>query len=548
MSAAGVGDGDSGDKRVKSKPGLTLWNPTSTAEERRAFYQNRLALFAKILFWVFVILLIWVNLMYYLEPVLRPEKATFITAISAAGLIGLGISWRLVLVRRRLSQTALFAWDIAITEVVGVVLAFASWMSPDKPANVVSMFVWALFLVFARVAIVPSHGKRTIIISTGALIPHVVTSALTTLDQPLYIGTPSLAFIIATTCYAAVAVFLAGLGSHVIYGLRQRVQEAEQLGQYSLLEKIGAGGMGTVYKARHAMMRRPTAIKCLSMEKAGAESLARFEREVQLTSELTHPNTIAIYDYGRSPDGVFYYVMEYLEGIDLERLVKKHGPQPPGRVIRILAQVCGALDEAHDRGLIHRDIKPANIILCCRGKVPDVAKVLDFGLVKDIEESSGNSDLLAGTPAYLAPELIVKGTIGPAGDLYAVGAVGYFLLTGRQVFDAKAVIEMCVHHISSTPVPPGRRVAGVPEDLEALILQCLEKDPDDRPESAEILRERLLSLSSADRWSTREAKAWWAEHPPSPTGTRSGTPSTMTVDLRDRTGAHLGSKSTLLGI
>ena len=293
-------------------------------------------------------------------------------------------------------------------------------------------------------------------------------------------------------------------------------REAEQLGQYRLVEKIGEGGMGVVYKAKHAMLRRPTAIKLLPPEKAGKVSLARFQREVQLTSELTHPNTVAIYDYGLSSSGVFYYVMEYLEGIDLERLVRQYGAQPPGRVIKILLQVCGALAEAHDRGLVHRDIKPANIILCQRGTVPDVVKVLDFGLVKDLEEhetSLTNVNVLTGTPAYISPEAIrAPELVGPLSDVYALGAVGYYLVSGQLVFTGETAVEVCSHHLHTKPVPPSRKLGGdIGPRLEELLLQCLEKDPGDRP-SAEQLREQLSSLPVTGDWTERDALEWWRQY------------------------------------
>lgn len=195
---------------------------------------------------------------------------------------------------------------------------------------------------------------------------------------------------IYVAAWSAVAVSIATLTSRVIYGLAQRARVATELGQYTLEEKIGEGGMGVVYRARHALLRRPTALKVLPRELAGERSIQRFEREVQLTSALSHPNTIAIYDYGRSPDGVFYYVMEYLDGITLEELVTHDGPQPTGRVVHLLKQVCGALQEAHEVKLIHRDVKPANIVLCVRGGVADYIKVLDFGLVKQTAEASTN--------------------------------------------------------------------------------------------------------------------------------------------------------------
>jgi serine/threonine protein kinase len=270
-----------------------------------------------------------------------------------------------------------------------------------------------------------------------------------------------------------------------------------------------------VYRARHAMLRRPTAIKLLPPHKIGAEALRRFEREVQHMSQLTHPNTVAVFDYGRSPDGIFYYAMEYLGGgIDLERLVRSRGPQPSGRVAHILAQVCGALHEAHCNRLIHRDIKPANIILCERGGMPDVAKVVDFGLVKEITtDGDASTQVILGTPAYVAPEAVTDpNTIGPAADLYALGAVGYFLLTGRKVFEGKTAVDICIQHVTAMPRRP-TEVASiyVAPELEAIIMRCLAKNPTERFPSADDMAAALRALGHSRDWSTEDARVWWSD-------------------------------------
>jgi serine/threonine-protein kinase len=302
----------------------------------------------------------------------------------------------------------------------------------------------------------------------------------------------------------------------VIYGLRTEAARIRRLGQYTLERQIGAGGMGVVYRARHAMLRRPTAIKLLPPDRAGSDSLARFEREVQITAGLSHPNTVAIYDYGRTPDGLFYYAMEYLDGINLDDLVRVYGPQPAGRVLAILDQVCGALSEAHERGLVHRDIKPANIILTERGGEPDVAKVVDFGLVRPVVTDYQRltvsiPGVLTGTPLYLSPEALTSpGGSDPRSDLYALGAVGYFLIAGRPIFDGATVAEIIGHHLHSDPVPLSQRLGRpVPADLEAVLMRCLRKDPDERPSSARELRE-LLRRCRVPPWSPAAAREWWA--------------------------------------
>lgn len=306
----------------------------------------------------------------------------------------------------------------------------------------------------------------------------------------------------------------------VVARQQRRMAKAErtikQLGQYSLEEKIGSGGMGTVYRASHAFLRRPTAIKMLNVDNVTTDTLARFEREVQLTSRLNHPNTIAVYDYGRTPDGVFYYAMEYLEGINLEELVTKFGALPEARVAGILEQICGSLAEAHDIGLIHRDIKPANIILTTRAGITDFVKVLDFGLVKvvDADEHAKltQANVTVGTPYYMSPEAVERpDTITAMSDIYAIGAVGYFLLTGTTVFSGKTVMDVCMKHVRVAPESPSQRLGrAVTPALEAVILRCLAKDPASRPQNARTLMEELARCQPAQDWTRADAEAWWA--------------------------------------
>ena len=319
--------------------------------------------------------------------------------------------------------------------------------------------------------------------------------------------------------WCAVASFMA----RIIHRRGAEARDARRLGPYTLTEKLGEGGMGVVYLARHAMLRRPTAIKLLRPERSGAENLARFEREVQLTARLTHPNTIRIFDYGRSRDGIFYYAMEYLDGASLDDVIAESGPMSPGRVIHILDQIAGALAEAHGVGLIHRDIKPANIFLTEQGGVPDVAKVLDFGLVKQVRAADAHASTLpglslassvTGTPLYMAPESIQSpDKVDARTDLYALGAVGYFLLTGQHVFSGRTVLEICGHHLLTEPTPPSVRLgARLPADLEAVILSCLAKDPARRPADARALQTALRSCRDAQAWSEEDARAWFEAH------------------------------------
>jgi serine/threonine-protein kinase len=350
--------------------------------------------------------------------------------------------------------------------------------------------------------------------------------------QQLWFGLFGLAFVAVTA-----------VTSSVIYGLRREVRAARRLGQYELTRKIGEGGMGVVYEATHVMLRRPTALKLLPIEKAGEETISRFEREVRQTSRLQHPNSVYIFDYGRTPEGQFYYAMEYLDGLDLKDLVAHEGPLGDARTCRVLRQAARALAEAHAMGLVHRDIKPSNIMLCSRGQVPDTVKVLDFGLVKAVDDG-GADDLLTragtivGTPHYMAPETLRNTVdIGPAADVYALGAVGYFLLTGRHVFEGDSVVEVCAQHLKDAPRPPSDcREQPVNPELESLILRCLEKDPAGRFASGAELAEALESLEIPG-WGRDEAGRWWQAHSPTrdrPEDLEAGKPPLLDVDIAAR--------------
>lgn len=356
---------------------------------------------------------------------------------------------------------------------------------------------------------------------------RVVRASMWTLFGILILGTVGLAF-----------------GARIINRLQGSARRAERLGQYTLEERIGQGGMGTVYRAQHALLRRPTAVKVIRSVDLDSATRVRFEREVQATSQLTHPNTVAIYDYGHAAGGVFYYAMEYLDGITLQELIRSDGPQPQGRVMHILQQVCGSLAEAHAAGLVHRDIKPANIMLCQRGGAYDVVKVLDFGLVKHVDTGESlltAANALAGTPHYMAPEYITEPAQADArADVYAVAAVAFYLLTARLLFDGGNMMSVLTRHMTEEPPRPSTVTPfPVDPDLESLLLSCLDKDPQRRPADAgELLQSlELLALSHGLLWSQQEAKAWWrvrgrsllpAERAPFTTAP------TLAVDLRGR--------------
>jgi serine/threonine-protein kinase len=309
----------------------------------------------------------------------------------------------------------------------------------------------------------------------------------------------------------------ATFGAHTMSRLRREVAEARQLGQYRLGRRLGAGGMGEVYLAEHLLLKRPCAVKLIRPGCADdRRALERFEREVRLTATLSHPNTVEVYDYGRAEDGTYYYVMEYLKGLSLAELVERHGPLPPARAVYLLRQVCGALREAHAAGLIHRDIKPSNIFAARRGGMGDVAKLLDFGLVLPAARSgaahlSGEGQIL-GTPLYMAPEQATgRRELDERGDLYALGAVAYFLLTGRPPFEGEDGLGLLIAHARDPVVPPSRVRPGIPEDLERVVLRCLAKDPAGRFPDAEGLEQALATCACAGDWDQDRAARWWRE-------------------------------------
>ena len=331
---------------------------------------------------------------------------------------------------------------------------------------------------------------------------------------PLYVAQPRVIgagweFFVWMVVLALVVVAVTMVTSRTVYGLERRMIAEKQLGQYQLQKLVGRGAMGEVYLAKHALLRRPAAVKLLR-DASAASARERFRQEVQTASGLSHPNTIEIYDYGRTPDGIFYFAMEYVEGATLEDIITATGPMPPGRVIHLLRQAAGSLREAHQRGLVHRDLKPSNLMLCERGGVFDTVKVLDFGLVRDLGESNEEeSSGLLGTPMYLAPEAILdSGGFVQQSDVYAFGATAYFLLTARPPFTSGSLVEILSDHLATEPIAPDCK----DKVLVDLVMQCLRKNPDERPADAVALVAALDACASNGLWEAREADIWWAEH------------------------------------
>ncbi len=502
------------------------------SEEGRAFFQTRVALFWKVMFFIILI----GSALGVAGAIKRPG---FDLVLTIASTVAAGVFWwlartgdRSIEFSRRLESVGLIL-NAAISAFMGryLLAGFASDQSlagaqaidmADGYLTMLQLSGMAM-MVAIRAALVPSSPWRTAVVTAAFGVPVMLVTlffvptegggiAWRAAGSGIYPWLPAGTTIIWGFCILTCTVI-----SWVMYGLRAEVREARRLGQYVLERKIGAGGMGEVYRARHGMMRRPSAIKLLRPDQTGEGSLARFEREVQLTARLTHPNTITIFDYGRTHDGVFYYAMELLDGATLQRIVELDGAQPPERVVRILSMVCGALAEAHSIGLMHRDIKPANIMLCKQGGEQDVVKLLDFGLVKEFHVSrdvklTGDS-VVIGTPQYMAPECILNpGAVDARTDIYAVGAVAYYLLAGTDVFNGKSVVEVCSQHLYQQPEPIASKGIALSPALDAVVLACLEKDPNLRPQTAAELRQRLEACRVAP-WDRDAARTWWGEYP-----------------------------------
>jgi len=337
------------------------------------------------------------------------------------------------------------------------------------------------------------------------------------------LATPALLNTFAMFYPNYVCAVLAVAPSRVLHRLGRHIREARALGSYQLIERLGEGGMGEVWLARHRLLARSAAIKLIRPEilSDGARELGRFEREAQATAALTSPHTIRLFDFGLTGDGTFYYAMELLYGRDLESLVRNFGPLPPARVMYLICQVCRSLAEAHAMGLIHRDIKPANIYLCRMGLEYDFAKVLDFGLVKRERRDEATAMVsaeteLMGTPGYMAPEAILgHADIDRRVDVYAVGCVAYFLLTGERVFGAANMMTVLMQHVQEEPMPPSHRTElQIPREVDEFVLACLRKDPKRRPASAEELLQMASACKTADLWDQRAARKWWEAHLP----------------------------------
>ena len=429
----------------------------------------------------------------------------------------LAILWRYSdasITRLRCAELLIFGFPAAFF----LMLQQRATLDPGSRSVLPPPLPFWLLLIFTYGMFIPNTWRRgALVIGAMTLAPIVLLVGMV-LAVPRVAESMTITGIIQHVLVLIIAGAASAVGTHLITTLRREVLAAKQLGQYRLLRELGAGGMGHVYLAEHLMLKRPCAIKLIHPERAGdAHMLARFEREVRMTAQLSHWNTIEIFDYGRTDDGTFFYVMEYLPGLSLQDLIEHFGSLPAERVVHLLRQVCQALREAHQVGLIHRDIKPANVFAAKRGGLYDVVKLLDFGLVKPVGENPSASlsqeGGISGTPLYMSPEQARgQSDLDGRSDIYSLGAVAYTLLTGRPPFEGSNPIDVVIAHARDEVVWPTKHEMSVPADLERVVLRCLAKRREDRFQDVQSLEEALTECAAADQWTQRHAACWWQEN------------------------------------
>ncbi|HEX3274690.1 MAG TPA: serine/threonine-protein kinase [Gemmatimonadales bacterium] len=438
-------------------------------------------------------------------------------------VLSIGVSLWLARYTSRLSCRPRKALDLALGYEVLLALGIGIVNQWEPHRLLAGRLSWICVLILLFPMIVPNTPRKTLIASLIAASMDPVGLGVAHLRG---LDLPSWAAIVWNYLPNYVCALIAVIPSKIMVRLGRQVQRARELGSYRLVALIGRGGMGEVWHATHRMLARPAAVKLIKPEILGASSEAasaaivrRFQREADAASRLQSPHTIRLYDFGQTRGGVFYFAMELLEGLDLETLVRRFGPLPSERVVCLLRQACQSLGEAHDVGLVHRDVKPANIYTCRLGREYDFVKVLDFGLVKYDQDESildtiKSAELTTGTPAYMAPEMASGADpVDRRADLYALGCVGYWLLTGEMVFEADSPLKMLIQHIQALPVPPSIRTARpVSAELERVIMRCLEKDPTRRPQTADELLAELDRIPFDQPWTQASARAWWSEH------------------------------------
>jgi len=449
------------------------------------------------------------------------------------GVIAIAVALAVAAVIRspRLPLSAAMNLGLAFEVVSNYGIAAAEFLDPAGLNPEVRWFglSWVAVWTLLFTVVIPTPPRRAVMAALASVssVPVVIGFAITVYPHSLK-PNPWQFFFGLVFPYLLVVV-MAYVGARVVYALGTEVSRARALGSYHLVERLGQGGMGEVWRAKHRMLARPAAIKLIRPSLAGdarngvsEEVRRRFEREAQAIASLRSPHTVDLFDFGMADDGTFYYVMELLDGLDADALVRSTGPVPAERAIHMLRQVCHSLSEAESRGLVHRDIKPANIFLCRYGEDYDFVKVLDFGIVKAAQDSVETGAALTlenvvhGTPAFIAPEQALGGSaLDGRADIYATGCVAYWLLTGKIVFSAETPLALLMHHAYTPPIPPSSRTElPIPEALDQLVLSCLAKDPAERPQTARELSCRLAAVEGANAWTEDRARDWWLRHQP----------------------------------
>ena len=444
--------------------------------------------------------------------------------------IGLALLVAAVARSRRVPLPLVMSIGLVFEVVSSYFIAAAEFLLEPATANMLGHWMglsWVAVWTLVFTVVVPTRPRRALLAASAsvAAVPVVVGFVMatrTTSSRP-----DSGQFFFSFVFPYVLVVILAYVAARVVYSLGAEVRRARQLGSYQLVEQLGQGGMGEVWRAKHRLLVRPAAIKLIRPSLTGTSAVSediqrRFRQEAQVIARLRSPHTVELFDFGIADDGSFYYVMELLDGLDADALVRRTGPLPAERVIHVIRQMCHSLSEAESCGLVHRDIKPANIFLCRYGEEYDFVKVLDFGLVKATRGVAEAGPALTqemtvrGTPAFIAPEQALGGSdIDSRADIYATGCVAYWLLTGKLVFTAESPMGLLLHHAKTAPSPPSTFTElPIPAVLEQIVMACLAKDPVDRPQSARELSRRLSEVDIASDWTAERARDWWAMHQP----------------------------------
>jgi eukaryotic-like serine/threonine-protein kinase len=515
---------DSMRKESRRNVALVEGSTPHLSAETRDLLRNRLRMSAILFFIGFSAFLIrW--FFYWNDWIARGQLSTFfvhglVTIVLGTFAVGLCRHCSYSLAKLRIAELVIFGCPALFFVVMTVQESTQFATLPNGEARLNTITSPFLLLIFVYALFIPNTWQRAAaVIGVFAVIPVGTFAYLFTIPEYAQLASREeyAGFVSAQVLIMAFVAMIGIVGVHTIGTLRREAFAAKQLGQYRLKRRIGSGGMGEVYLAEHQMMKRPCAVKLIRAEKAGdPRMLARFEREVRATAKLSHWNSIDIYDFGRTADGTFYYVMEYLPGHNVGEMVEEYGPIPPGRTVYLMQQVCAALAEAHGIGLVHRDIKPANIFCAYRGGVFDVVKLLDFGLAKPTMEAGQDAQLtLAGTvtgsPLFMSPEQASgEDNVDGRSDIYSLGAVMYYLLTGQPPFVSDNPLKVMIAHASQEVVPPRRHNAELPSELEEIVMRCLEKDPEHRYQDVSSLRHALHELALEDSWSSDLAAKWWS--------------------------------------